>query len=169
MHTESAVADLTESEKREIVMRLARFEAIGEIVADFRHRGLELHHKQVGAYDPSRAYFEAGDWARELFNATRKTYVEDASDVPIANRAFRLKELQAMFLKAKQARNWKLAAVLIEQASKEASGAYTNTRVAINDSRRPRPADLSPEERQQMLAGIIRKAMDGMRLPNAQH
>lgn len=161
------MAGLTEPEKREIVTRLACFEGISEIIADFRERGLELHHKQVGGYDPTKSYFEAGEWARELFIAKRKTYVEDASAIPIANRAFRLNELQGMLQKAKRSRNWKLAADLIEQASKEVGGAYSNIReLDIRASRRP--ADLSPEDRNAQFVELIRQAIEQMPADDAE-
>lgn len=163
------MAELSEELKQEIVKRLACFEDIGEIVKDFRLRGIETEHKQIGSYDPTKSYFEAGDWARDLFESVRKAFVEDAAAVPVANQGFRLNLLQEGIQAARKAKNWKLVAELAEQASKEVGGAFTNERnMRIDDSRRQHPRDMTAEDRQNMLAEVIRKALEGMQIPGAQ-
>ncbi|HDE2557988.1 TPA: DUF2280 domain-containing protein, partial [Klebsiella pneumoniae] len=48
------------------------------------------------------------------------------SDIPIANKAYRLRALDRMMTKAESMRNMALAASLMEQAAKECGDAYTN-------------------------------------------
>jgi hypothetical protein len=161
--TPSIVAELTEEQKLEIVTRLAQFEGPSEIMKDLGTRGIATDHAQIGSYDPTRPYFEAGEKWREIFDAARKAYLTDVAAVPIANQGYRLNELDKMFKKAVKQGNMKLAAELAEQASKEVGGVYSNVReLNLSDSRRPNPRDLTVEDRQQMLSELIRKAMEGM-------
>lgn len=62
----------------------------------------------------------------ELFHETRKRFQTELSDIPIANKAYRLRALDRMMTKAESMRNMALAASLMEQAAKECGDAYTN-------------------------------------------
>ncbi|MEP8995491.1 DUF2280 domain-containing protein, partial [Enterobacter hormaechei] len=48
------------------------------------------------------------------------------SDIPIANKAYRLRALDRMMNNAEKMRNIALATEIIEQAAKECGDAYTN-------------------------------------------
>ena len=157
------MAELTEAQKLEIVTRLAQFEAPADIVASFGERGIVCERSQIGSYDPTRPYFEAGEKWREVFDAARKFYLEDVASVPIANQGFRLNLLQQGVAHAVSRKNWELAAKLIEQGSKEVGGVFTNVRdVSISDSRRQSARDASPEDRRSMFAELVRQALEQM-------
>ena len=70
--TRSFMAELSEETKLEIVTRLARFEPPADIMADLGRRGIETTNTQIGSYDPTRTYYEAGDQWREIFEKARK-------------------------------------------------------------------------------------------------
>ncbi|HIC9437260.1 TPA: DUF2280 domain-containing protein, partial [Yersinia enterocolitica] len=62
----------------------------------------------------------------DLFNSTRSRFQTEISDIPIANRAYRLRALDRMATKAESMKNFAMTAQLMEQAAKECGDAYTN-------------------------------------------
>lgn len=62
----------------------------------------------------------------DLFHATRERFQTEISDIPIANKAYRLRVLDRMMTSAEKMRNIALATEIIEQAAKECGDAYTN-------------------------------------------
>src|SRR5690606_28106427 len=121
----------------------------------------DLTHKQVGRYDPTRAYYEGGERWREIFEARRKACLEDVSTIPVAHKAYRLNMLQEGVDAARAAKNWVLMAQLLKQASQEVGGSLTNERnVRMDDSYERRVRDMTPEERRAKLADLIREAME---------
>lgn len=156
------MAELTDDLKLEIVTMLACFRDLVTIQEHFRQEHqLDLTARQVGAYDPTRTYFEAGDKWRDIFDQKRKQYLEGVAAVPIANQGFRLNLLYEMVTKAIKDDKPALAAALLEQAAKEVGGVLTNQRdVRIDDSRRQRAADMSPEDRRLALAEVIRQVIE---------
>lgn len=160
------MAELSEHQKLEIVEMLACFRAPTDIVKHFGEiHGLEISHQQVGSYDPTRSYYEAGDRWRELFEAKRKWYLEDAASVPTANQGYRLNTLQEGIDAAKKAKNWPLVAQLLEQAAKETGGLLTNERNLRVDDRRQRAADMTSEDRVAAIAEVVRQALEQRQLP----
>jgi hypothetical protein len=144
------------------VEALACFKAVGDIIVHFRSEyGIEVDHKQVGSYDPTRSYYEAGPKWREIFEARRKAFIEDVSAVPVANQGYRLQLLQEGIEAAKKAKNWGMVASLTEQAAKEVGGVLTNERnVRVDDARRQRAADMTAEDRKLALAELFRQAVE---------
>lgn len=157
------MAELSEAQKLEIVTRLARFDVPMEIVNDFGSRGVQVTPTQVGTYDPTRSYYEAGDKWREIFDAARKVYLEEVATLPMANQGFRLNELHRLYHKALSKNLFSVAQSLLEQASKESGGVFTNQRdVSISDSRRQSARDASPEDRKSMFAELVRQTLEQM-------
>jgi hypothetical protein len=156
------MAELTDPQKREIVEALACFSTPTEIIAYFQsEHGLELDHKQVSRYDPTRAAYAAGENWREVFEIKRKAYLEDVQAVPAANQGYRLQMLQKGIAAAEKAKNWPLVAQLLEQSAKEVGGVLTNDRnVNIKDDRKLRPQDMTSEERRMAVAELIRQAIE---------
>jgi hypothetical protein len=158
------MADLTDEQKLEIVAALACFREPGAIIAHFQlEHGLDLDHRQVGRYDPSRSYFAAGDKWRAIFDAKRKAYLEEVASVPIANQGYRLNRLDEMASAALREGKRAEAAMYLKQAAEEVGGAMTNRRdLRIDENRRPRPSDMSPEERRSAMAELVRQALEKM-------
>lgn len=113
-----------------IVQALACFDApsvvVNSVKAEF---GLTITRQRVELYDPNKRAGQALSqrW-RELFDATRKEFLEDTSKIAISHRAVRLRALQRMAERAEHAGNLPLAAQLHEQAAKEVGDSYTNRR-----------------------------------------
>jgi len=150
---------LTANHKEFIVGQLACFRTPTEVARGVReHFGFDLAVQQIAFYDPTTAQGErelSPEW-RELFAATRKRFLEDATVIPIANAAYRLVRLQRMIDDEKLAKNPILVMKALEQAARESGGAYTNKReisgpngapvdvnVTLEDLRRMDPADLA--------------------------
>ena len=125
------MAALTDDVKVFIVTALACYDSPRQVIADVREQfdGLVVPRQQVSAYDPatqngkrlSKAY-------KLLFEKTRAEFLQDATKVPIANAAVRLRKLQQLVNNAEQRGNTKMVAELLEQAAKETGGAFTNRR-----------------------------------------
>jgi len=124
------MAKLTEPQKLFIVKALACFDSPTRVANSFREEfGIELSRAQVAKYDPTKA--AGGEMAAKLivvFDETRKAFKEGAGEVPIANKAVRLRSLNRMFEKAEGQGNMVFAAQMLEQAAKEVGGMFTNRR-----------------------------------------
>ena len=157
------MADLTDDQKLEIVAALACFREPAAIIAHFQsEHGLDLTHKQIGRYDPHRSYYAGGEKWRGIFDAKRKAYLEEIASVPIANQGFRLNVLNEMAQKALRENKPALVAQLLKQAAEEVGGALTNQRgFHVEENRRQRVADMTPEDRRAAMAELIRQAMEG--------
>lgn len=155
------MAEFTEAQKLEIVTMLACFREPATIVKHLGDEyGIETDTRQIGAYDPTRSYYDAGDKWRDIFDAKRKQYIEEVASVPSANQGFRLNLLHEQIVKAAREDKPALMAQLLEQVAKEVGGVLTNMRdVRIDDNRRPRVSEMSAEDRKAMLAGLIAEAM----------
>src|SRR5690606_36425432 len=65
---------------------------------------------------------------KDTFEVRRKKFLEEVSDIPGANQAYRLRQLHRMANEAMRRKNIVLAASLMEQAAKEMGGMFTNKR-----------------------------------------
>lgn len=162
------MAELTEADKLEIVTMLACFRDPKQIVDHFGEEyKIELGVRQVGAYDPTRAYYDAGEKWLAIFDAKRKAYLEEVASIPIANQGFRLNVLNDELKKA--VREGKSTLAILEQAAKEVGGVLTNERnVRVDDSRRLRIAEMSPEDRRAEFARIVAEALATRDPPGAE-
>lgn len=122
------MATLKGEVKAFIVQSLACFDTPSQVVESVKKEfGLSITRQQVESHDPTKANGRglAQKWV-ELFNETRKRFQTELSDIPIANKAYRLRALDRMMTKAESMRNMALAATLMEQAAKEVGDAYSN-------------------------------------------
>lgn len=155
------MAELSQAQKLEIVTMLACYREPVAIIAYFVETYLDLApmpFRQILAYDPTSPHYDAGEKWLDIFDAKRKQYLEEVASVPIANQGFRLQMLQEELKRALKDNKSPLA--ILEQAAKEVGGVLTNMRdVRIDDSRRQRAAEMTPEDRRGALAGIIADLM----------
>lgn len=122
------MATLTDKVKAFIVQGLATYQSPTQVSESVKNEfGIEISRQQVATYDPTKHTGQncAKKW-KELFFATRENYQTDYSHVAISVKTYRLEMLQAMAEKAFKSGNMVLASNLIEQASKEVGGAFTN-------------------------------------------
>lgn len=125
------MAALRDEVKAFVVQALACFDTPSQVVASVKERfGLEVTRQQCEAYDPTK-YVGRNlhvKW-QILFNDTRKRFREETAEIPIANRAYRLRALGRMAEKAENMKNMALTAQLLEQAAKEVGDVYVNRRL----------------------------------------
>lgn len=124
------MAALPTEVKAFIVQELACFDTPTQVVkAVQKEFGLIITRQQVESHDPTKANGKklAQKWV-ELFHFTRERLQKEISDIPIANRSYRLRSLDRMVAQAESAKNYGMAAQLIEQAAKECGDAFVNRR-----------------------------------------
>jgi len=120
------MASLRETERREIVQRLACFESPTE-VAEWASEAFEkdVTPNQVHHYDPTRCDETAQKWT-ELFQETREAFLNDLDTIPLSHRAVRLRELTDLYERAKEQEEVEKAARMLKQAAKEVGEKFTN-------------------------------------------
>ncbi|WP_042298974.1 DUF2280 domain-containing protein [Paraburkholderia kururiensis] len=126
------MATLNDDVKLFIVRALACYDTPSQVAGAVKEEfGLVVSRQQVEAYDPNKAIGKglSKKW-REVFQRTREAFLADISQVPIANAAVRLRRIERILVKAETSGNTVVALQALEQAAKEAGGAFTNkTRV----------------------------------------
>ncbi|HIE0108938.1 TPA: DUF2280 domain-containing protein [Klebsiella pneumoniae] len=111
-----------------IVQELACFDTPSQIVESVQKEfKVQVTRQQVASHDPTKVAGKglAQKWV-DLFNRTRDRFLNEISDIPIANKAYRLRVLDRMASRAEGMKNLALTAEIIEQAAKECGDAYTN-------------------------------------------
>lgn len=125
------MAALSNEVKAFIVQALACFDTPAQVAASVREEfGIEVSRQQCESHDPTKSAGRdlAKRW-RTLFDDTRKRFREETSEIPIANRAFRLRALGRMVEKVEGMRNYGLALQILEQAAKEVGDVYVNRKI----------------------------------------
>ena len=125
------MAVLRSEVKAFIVQALACFDTPSQVVESVKKEfGVEISRQQCESHDPTKFAGRGlgAKWA-ELFHAARQRFREETEDIPIANRAYRLRGLGRMAEKAENMRNLALTAQLYEQAAKEVGDIYVNRRL----------------------------------------
>ncbi|EHI1013519.1 DUF2280 domain-containing protein [Escherichia coli] len=111
-----------------IVQSIACHETPTQVVESVRERfGIEITRQQVESHDPTKVSSKglAQKWV-DIFNVTRERFHKETSDIPIANKAYRLRVLNRMAVNAESMKNYGMMADILEQAAKEVSGMYTS-------------------------------------------
>ncbi|WP_130905310.1 MULTISPECIES: DUF2280 domain-containing protein [unclassified Pseudomonas] len=122
------MAALRDEVKAFVVQALACFDTPSQVVASVKERfGLDVTRQQCEAYDPTK-YVGRNLHAKwqTLFHDTRKRFREETAEIPIANRAFRLRAMSRFVEKAETMKNIGLAMQILEQAAKEVGDIYVN-------------------------------------------
>lgn len=125
-----------------IVQSLAAFDTPSQVADAVKEEfGVSITRQGVHAYDPTKAAGKDVDqrW-KTLFEESRKSFLENVTDVPIANKATRLRALHRMAQAAERKGNYPLAAQLHKQAAEEMGNAYTNRRELTGKDGKDLPA-----------------------------
>lgn len=93
------MATLREPIKIFIVQSLACFDTPQQVADAVKQEfGIEIERQQVSAYDPTKSTGKnLSKNLAKLFHATRNDFKTNIYDIPLANKAVRLKELQRMY------------------------------------------------------------------------
>lgn len=136
------MAVLTEEAKVTLVQSLACYDTptqAAEVVA--QEHGVKIGRDQAIKYDPTKpAGARLGKKYRAIFHATREAFLKDTASIPIAQQAFRLRALQRELERAQARGNAAMVLQLLEQASKEIGGAFTNRRELTGKDGKDLPA-----------------------------
>lgn len=122
------MAALKPEVKAAIVQMLACYDTLSIVVDTIqKDYGIKVTPQQVESHDPTKISGKglAQKWV-DLFNATRERFQNEISDIPIANKAYRLRVLNRMAVNAESMKNYGMTAQLLEQAAKEVGDAYSN-------------------------------------------
>lgn len=125
------MAALKNEVKGFIVQALACFDTPSQVVEQVKQEfGVEISRQLCESHDPTKraGVNLAVRWVT-LFHDTRKRFREETAEIPIANRAYRLRTLGRMAEKAENMKNIALTAQLLEQAAKEVGDVYVNRRL----------------------------------------
>ncbi|WP_374527736.1 DUF2280 domain-containing protein [Acinetobacter sp.] len=116
------MAALKEPVKIFIVQSLACFETPQQVADSVEETyKIKIDRKQCHSYDPTKyAGRNLSKKLKDLFYETRKKFQENILDIPIANKAFRLKELQNMY--DDSGKNKRTKQNLLKQAFQETDG-----------------------------------------------
>ncbi|UVW54644.1 DUF2280 domain-containing protein [Klebsiella variicola] len=131
-----------------IVQSVACFDTPSQVVESvLKEFGIQITRQQVEQNDPTKISGKglAQKWIN-LFNHTRDRFLNEISDIPIANKAYRLRVLQRMSTTAENMKNIGMTAQLLEQAAKEVGEAYSNKQkvehTSPDGSMSPRPTTI---------------------------
>ena len=123
------MAALKEPVKIFIVQSLACFETpqqVADAVEEIYK--IKIDRKQCHSYDPTKyAGRNLSKKLKDLFDKTREDFQENIEDIAIANKAFRLRELQKMYEDA--GRNKIAKQKLLKQAFQETDGRVTKQEI----------------------------------------
>lgn len=125
------MAALNNEVKAFIVQALACFDTPSQVAETVKREfNIEVSRQQVETHDPTKRCSKtlARRWVT-LFHDTRQRFREETADIPIANRAYRLRALSRIVEKAENMRNLSLALQVLEQAAKEVGDVYVNRRI----------------------------------------
>ncbi|MCI2809377.1 DUF2280 domain-containing protein [Eoetvoesiella caeni] len=124
------MAKLNEAMQRFIVQALACYDTPTQVAESVKEEfDIVVTRQQVASYDPTKVTSKAlaKKW-RDLFASTRERFRKEIAEIPIADQAYRLRQLHRMVQSAMNRKNIVLAASLLEQAAKEQGGMFTNKR-----------------------------------------
>lgn len=130
------MAKLTDDVKRFIVEQIACYRTPSQVAADVKAAfNLVVDRRQVEEYDPAKSRTKPGrgttpakKWC-EIYEATRARFLAECGQQPIADQRIRMRELQRIFELEEERQNTVGQRQTLEQAAKEAGGAFTNKRV----------------------------------------
>ena len=115
-----------------IVQALACFDSPSQVAEAVRvNYSLAISRQQVEAHDPTKRCSKglAKRWVT-LFEDTRSGFRDAMVEIPVANRAFRLRALNRMLEEAEERGHISQALKLLEQAAKECGEVYVGRRTA---------------------------------------
>jgi len=130
------MAALNNEVKAFIVQALACFDTPAQVASSVREEfGIEVTRQQCETHDPTKRSGKdlAKRWVT-LFEDTRKRFREETAEIPIANRAYRLRALGRIAERAETMKNLPLAIQVLEQAAKEVGDIYVNRAAKVDDS-----------------------------------
>ena len=156
---------LTDAAKTFVVQRLACFGSPKEVSeALMEEYGVQLAPQNVEAYDPrKRAGQHLSPKWRELFEHTRQAFLDYVEDnVPLANKAVRVRELADAAMRLKARGNDLGMADMLERIAKEMGNVHMNWREPGARSRGE--PDVNQMTKEEVLAELRKRGVDPSKL-----
>lgn len=127
------MAALKEPVKIFIVQSLACFDTPQQVADAVKQEyGIEVSRSQCQVYDPTKySGRNLSKKLKDLFERTRTDFRENIEDIAIANKAFRLRELQKMY--DDSGRNKRAKQNLLKQAYQETDARITRQEITGKD------------------------------------
>ncbi|NWD81544.1 DUF2280 domain-containing protein [Pseudomonas reactans] len=122
------MAALKDEVKAFIVQALACFDTPSQVCQAVKERyGIEVSRQLCERYDPTKySGRDLGQKWKTFFEECRKRFREETVEIPIANRAFRLRAMNRFVERAESMKNIGLAMQILEQAAKETGDMFVN-------------------------------------------
>ncbi|WP_395602417.1 DUF2280 domain-containing protein [Pseudomonas sp. A1230] len=133
------MAALKNDVKAFIVQALACFDTPTQVSQAVKQEfDVDVTRQQVEQHDPTKraGVNLAAKW-QTLFHDTRTRFREETAEIPIANRAFRLRAMNRFVERAETMKNIGLAMQILEQAAKEVGDVYVNRQKKNDDESEP--------------------------------
>jgi hypothetical protein len=120
---------LNKVQKVYVITQLATFETLTAVREGLKQEfGVDISLPALMHYQPPHAKLKKA--FKDLFDETRKQFLEDTAAIPIANKAFRLKQLDRLLQRQIKLSDVKQNTVemraTLEQAAKESGNQFTN-------------------------------------------
>jgi len=146
---------LAEAQQVAVVQRLAMYDT-PQTVADWvkEEFDIAITRQAVQHYDPTVGEKPAEKWCA-IFDATRKKFLDDTSEVPIALRAVRLRRLDLVCVKAQKQGNHLMVLASTEQAAKEVGELYTNRHKMELTGKDGAPIEVKTDDLRKRIVGRI--------------
>lgn len=146
------------------VLCFARFMRPGQVIAAIQERyGITIDRRLIQNYDPTSAKGQSlGKKRKALFEAMRERFLKDLDEIPIANRAMRLQQLQLHYDSAVDAKNVRMALDVLEKAAKEAGGFHSNEK-HVHLSGKVKVEEVTEDEMRNGLAAAIAATLEEMK------
>lgn len=160
-----AEAGLTDAVRQRVVVRLAMFDRVSDIQKDLLEEGIDISAQAISYYSPLTNQKCADKWS-DLFFATRKDFLQEIAEEPIAHRAYRLRVLDRVLHTELKRGNTVGARETLEQAAKEVGDVFTNvTKGAGRIEHAHVHMVTTLDEKRNMLADRLREAIEKKALP----
>lgn len=123
------MATLKEPVKIFIVQALACMDTPQQVADAVKEEfKIDIDRRQCAAYDPTKlAGRNLSKKLADLFHATRQEFRENIMDIPLANKAYRLRELQRMY--ESWGKNKVMKQGILKQAFQETDGRVTRQEI----------------------------------------
>lgn len=150
------MAELTNDMQVHIVRCLAVFMQPADIIKEMKDLyNVEILPPQISYYNPyNRSAKDLREELRVEFEETRKLYRESADNIPIANKVWRLQELQRV--RDNHLKNPVMVMNALEQAAKECGEAYTNKRELSGPNGQPLPPTVAVTVTKELIQETIK-------------
>jgi hypothetical protein len=149
---------LNEEQKAFLIRCRAQFMRARDISDAFREAfGADIDRRQLFTYSLDFPKL-APKW-RELHDRLREDFITKIDAIPIANRAFRLQELQRHYETMKDKRAVGVCQSILEQAAKESGDAFTNKREFKGKVDATVQQEMNPDQARALVAAALEDAL----------